>query len=74
MGNEDLAVAPDQRSQITITLCARAMEEYREVADWLGMPVATLIRQRLESDHESQPFASLLRRVRGSTNNKEEKD
>ena len=74
MENEGLIVAPEQRSQITITLCSRAMEEYKEVADWLGMPVATLMRQKLEEHHESQAFASILRRVRGVTSSKEEKD
>ncbi len=34
-------MSPQERNQITVTLSDRAMEEYRLVAKWLNMPVAT---------------------------------
>jgi len=53
----------DKRNQTTVTLSSRANEEYQLVADWLGMPVATLMRQILEGHHQSPGFANLIRRA-----------
>ena len=57
------AMAPD-RNQVTITLSDKAMEEYTLVADWLGMPRNTLIRQVVEAHHQSPSFGNLVRRAR----------
>lgn len=53
----------DQRYQITITLSERAFEEYQNVAEWKKIPMATLLRQILEREHESPAFANLHRRT-----------
>ncbi|PSB29885.1 hypothetical protein C7B82_10050 [Stenomitos frigidus ULC18] len=53
-----------ERNQVTVTLSEKAMEEYRLVAQWLNMPVATLMRQALEEHHQSPSFGALVRRAR----------
>lgn len=53
-----------ERNQVSITLGDAAMKEYREVAKYLGIPVATLLRQILEDHHRSMDFSSMLRRAR----------
>lgn len=55
---------PMPRSQVNVSVSDRAMAEYEEVAAWLGMPTRTLIRQVVESHHQSPNFANLLRRAR----------
>ena len=57
-------MSPQERNQITVTLSDRAMEEYRLVAKWLNMPVATLLRQTLEEHHQSPSFGALVRRAK----------
>lgn len=57
------AMAPD-RNQATITLSDKAMEEITLVAEWLGMPRNTLIRQWVEQHHQSPSFANLVRRAK----------
>lgn len=57
------AMAPD-RNQVTITLSDRAMAEYSQVADWLGMPRNTLIRQVVEAHHQTPSFGNLVRRAK----------
>lgn len=57
------AMAPD-RNQVTITLSDKAMEEYNLVAEWLGMPRNTLIRQVIEGHHQTPSFGNLVRRAR----------
>lgn len=57
-------MAPDSRNQRSITLSDRASQEYQFVADWLGMPVGTLMRQILEEHHQSPHFGNLLRRAK----------
>ncbi|MBE7384439.1 MAG: hypothetical protein F6J95_023870 [Leptolyngbya sp. SIO1E4] len=57
------AMAAD-RNQVTITLSDKAMEEYTLVAQWLGMPRNTLIRQIVEEHHQSPSFGNLVRRAR----------
>jgi len=57
------AMAPD-RNQVTITLSDKAMEEYNLVAEWLGMPRNTLIRQVVENHHQTPSFGNLVRRAR----------
>lgn len=57
------AMAPD-RNQVTITLSEKAMEEYTLVADWLGMPRNTLIRQVAENHHQTPGFGNLVRRAK----------
>jgi predicted DNA-binding ribbon-helix-helix protein len=51
------------RFQITVTLSKKAYEQFREVAEWKEIPVATLIRQILEREHESPAFANLYKRA-----------
>jgi hypothetical protein len=65
-----LAMAPE-RNQITVTLSDKAMEEYRLVAEWLNMPVATLLRQVLEGHHQSPAFGALVRRAKHEINDRE---
>lgn len=57
------AMAPE-RNQVTITLSDKAMEEYDLVANWLGMPRNTLIRQAVEEKHQTAGFGNLVRRAR----------
>jgi hypothetical protein len=57
------AMAPD-RNQVTLTLSDKALEEYTLVADWLGMPRNTLIRQAVEEKHQTAGFGNLVRRAR----------
>ena len=54
----------DTRNQTTITLSWRACREFEEVAEWLGIPPASLMRFRLEMDHQSEEFQKLLQRAR----------
>jgi hypothetical protein len=58
------------RNQIYITLSDQANEDYRHVADYLGMPVATLLRQILESHHQGREFGALIERVRATKQTK----
>jgi hypothetical protein len=51
-------------NQKNVTLSPRAHEEYEEVAKWLGMPAASLMRQVLEQHHQSPEFDTLLKRAR----------
>ena len=55
-------------NQKNVTLSPRAHEEYEEVSGWLGMPSASLMRQILETHHQSPGFANLLRRARSGDN------
>lgn len=52
-----------ERNQINVTLSDQANEDYRKVADYLGMPVATLLRQVLESHHQTTEFGALIERA-----------
>lgn len=47
-----------------ITLSDKALEEFEEVADWKGQPVASLMREILEDYHRSASFGRLMKRVR----------
>lgn len=58
------SMSPQDRNQVTITLSERAMEEYRLIAKWLNMPVATLLRQVLEEHHQSPSVGALVKRAR----------
>jgi hypothetical protein len=53
-----------QRNQINITLSDQADSDYRTVADYLGMPVATLLRQVLEAHHQGREFGALIERMK----------
>lgn len=52
------------RIQVNVSLSERAIAEYQQVANWLGIPVRTLIRQIVETHHQSPPFANLLNRAK----------
>ena len=56
-----------ERHQLNITLSDQANEDYRKVADYLGMPVATLLRQVLETHHQTREFGALIERVKTPT-------
>lgn len=58
------------RNQIYITLSDQANDDYRKAADYLGMPVATLLRQVLESHHQGREFGALLDRMKTETGTK----
>ncbi|AUB43702.1 hypothetical protein COO91_09886 (plasmid) [Nostoc flagelliforme CCNUN1] len=60
---EKQATDMTDRYQITITLCKKAYDQYKEVSDWKEIPMATLLRQILEREQESPAFASLYRRA-----------
>ena len=57
-----------ERNQRMITLSDRALEEYEMVAEWLGMPPNTLLRQILEDHHQSPEFGDLVRRAKLEAN------
>ena len=59
MGNE-----MGDRNQITLTLSDMAMEEFKLVAEAKGIPVATHLRQILESHHETPSYGNLVKRAK----------
>ena len=63
--NEQMTDRSD-RYQVTITLSKKAYEQFRDVAEWKEIPMATLIRQILEREHESPAFANLYKRASGN--------
>jgi hypothetical protein len=52
--------------QKMITLSDRSGQEYAELAEWKGMPMAKLLNQILETYHQSEEFSELIKRVRGN--------
>ncbi|ESA38460.1 hypothetical protein N836_31460 [Leptolyngbya sp. Heron Island J] len=54
------------KNQRNISLSDAASEEFQLVADWLGVPQASLMRQKLEEAHQSPAFASVVRRAKAS--------
>ncbi|MBW4617228.1 MAG: hypothetical protein KME21_29135 [Desmonostoc vinosum HA7617-LM4] len=52
--------------QITITLSPKTYEQYQAVANWKEIPLATLLRQILEREHESPAFSNLFKRANGN--------
>ncbi len=52
-----------ERNQVTISLSEKAFTEYQDIAEWKKIPMATLLRQILEREHESASFSSLHRRT-----------
>lgn len=61
-----------ERNQVTITLSDKTIEEFRMVAEWKNQPLASLLREILETEHRSPSFASLLRRARGKSGTKDD--
>ena len=61
-----------ERNQVTITLSDKTIEEFRMVAEWINQPLASLLREVLETEHRSPSFASLLRRARGKSGTKDD--
>jgi hypothetical protein len=57
---EAVVERPKQKS---VTLSDRLIADYTIVARWKGIPLAKLLSQRLEADHESPEFAELLKRA-----------
>ncbi len=64
MKSKEVEMSPQERNQVTITLSDKAWQEYRLVAAWLNMPVATMLRQVLEEHHQSPSFGALVRRAK----------
>ncbi|MEO1149012.1 MAG: hypothetical protein AAFY26_25925 [Cyanobacteria bacterium J06638_22] len=52
------------QNEVRLTLSDKAMEEFQLVADWLNIPLATMIRQHIEEYHRSPSFKSLVTRAR----------
>ena len=52
------------RNQVTLTLSDKVWEEYKLVAEWKGLPFATLLRNVIEAHHESPSFGNLVRRAK----------
>ena len=61
-------------NQKNVTLSPRTHEEYEEVANWLGMPAASLMRQVLETYHQSVEFDNLLKRARANKTQSDKTD
>ncbi|MDV3349932.1 hypothetical protein QGP82_14600 [Leptothoe sp. LEGE 181152] len=54
------------KNQVNISLSDGAESEFELVANWLGVPKASLLRQKLEEVHQSPNFASVLRRAKAA--------
>lgn len=54
------------KNQVNISLSDGAESEFELVASWLGVPKASLLRQKLEEIHQSPNFASVLRRAKSA--------
>lgn len=54
------------KNQVNISLSDGADSEFELVANWLGVPKASLLRQKLEESHQSPNFASVLRRAKAA--------
>lgn len=54
------------KNQVNISLSDGAESEFDLVASWLGVPKASLLRQKLEEVHQSPNFASVLRRAKSA--------
>ncbi|RCJ41116.1 hypothetical protein [Nostoc punctiforme] len=63
-GLQPMADKDKDRFQMTITLSEKAYEEFQAVAEWKKIPMATLLRQILEREHESPAFANLHKRTK----------
>lgn len=66
----EVAVA-ERPNQKSVTLSDKALADYQTVAEWKGIPLGKLLAQRLEADHESPSFASLLKRAKAEGPNPE---
>lgn len=64
MSTKETEMSPEQRRQVTITLCEKAWQEYNLVADWKEIPLATLLRNVLETHHENPAFGNLVVRAK----------
>lgn len=58
------------KNQVNISLSDGAGSEFELVANWLGMPKASLLRQKLEETHQSPAFASVVRRAKAAQKSK----
>ena len=63
---KDIEKAMPGKNQRNISLSDAASEEFQLVADWLGVPQASLMRQKLEEAHQSPAFASVVRRAKAA--------
>ena len=72
MGRVMAAETMAERNQVTLTLSDKAWEEFRLVAEWKGMPVATMLRNVIENHHQSPGFGNLVRRARSGSEAKDE--
>lgn len=59
-----MAETMGDRNEVRITLSDKAMEEFQSVANWLNIPLATMLRQHVEEYHRSPSFKSLVDRAR----------
>ena len=50
--------------EVRLKLSPRAHDEWQQVADWVGKPLATVIAQHLEEHHRSSEFQQLMERVK----------
>jgi hypothetical protein len=62
-GSAEMSPAKD-RFIVTITLSQGAYEDFEAVATGKGLSMATLLRNILETEHESPGFGALLRRYK----------
>ena len=52
-----------KQRQTPVTLSDRIDDDYRTVADFLGLPMATFLRQILEANYNTDGFQRLLERA-----------
>jgi predicted DNA binding CopG/RHH family protein len=55
------------RQQINITLSDRALEDYKKLADWQGIAIASLLRQILETNWSNPGTQALIKRAKSES-------
>jgi len=55
------------RQQINITLSDLIARDYKELADWQGTPIASLLRQILETHWSDPATQSLIKRAKSES-------
>lgn len=68
VNQQSLDMAERKQKQTPVTLSPRIEGDYRTVAEYLGVPFATFLRQALEEYHRSDSFEKLLQKASKETN------
>lgn len=64
-------MSPRARNSVPVTLSDRAYQDFEYAAEEKGIPLATFLRNILETHHETPSFGAFLRRLRNGTSIKE---